>query len=213
MNETVDLPTPPFPESTSITCRTESISLDTFWGVAAAAQDSQKNPPRWEAHLEPTGAERHAGCRMRVLTVVLVPRYDKQNKVGEGAFGVVYRATEKSTGRTVALKKIRLGRGNDGVSREAIREIKSLRELDHENIIEVLKILCCLTRSPAVAVARQHFVLCWCAQLVDVFHNHKSIHLVLEFIPTDLEKIIKTTEVAPARHARVCGAAQQLVIL
>jgi serine/threonine protein kinase len=88
------------------------------------------------------------------VSIVSMHRYDKQNKVGEGAFGVVYRATEKSTGRTVALKKIRLGRGNDGVSREAIREIKTLRELDHENIIEVLKI---------VRRLRRPLVLCWCA--------------------------------------------------
>ena len=34
--------------------------------------------------------------------------YLKINKIGEGTYGVVYKARNRSTGRMVALKKIRL---------------------------------------------------------------------------------------------------------
>jgi serine/threonine protein kinase len=34
--------------------------------------------------------------------------FQKIEKIGEGTYGVVYKARDKSTGRLVALKKIRL---------------------------------------------------------------------------------------------------------
>ena len=34
--------------------------------------------------------------------------FQKMSKIGEGTYGVVYKALEKNTGKIVALKKIRL---------------------------------------------------------------------------------------------------------
>ncbi|KAF8825824.1 hypothetical protein HHX47_DHR6000653 [Lentinula edodes] len=70
---------------------------------------------------------------------------------------------EFSTGRRVAIKKIKVGQFKDGLDMSAIREVKYLRELKHRNVIELL----------------------------DVFSNKTNLNLVLEFLDSDLEMIIK----------------------
>lgn len=95
-------------------------------------------------------------------------KYVVLQKYGQGTFGVVHRAQRKSDGRTVAIKQIRMAEEMDGVSVPTVREIKLLGELKHPNVIE----------------------------LIEVFHVHGNIHFVLEFAPSDLDKIIKAkTEV------------------
>lgn len=44
---------------------------------------------------------------------------------------------EVATGRKVAIKKIKVGQFKDGLDMSAIREVKYLRELRHQNVIEV----------------------------------------------------------------------------
>ena len=61
--------------------------------------------------------------------------YEKLEKIGEGTYGVVYKARNKKTGKFVALKKIRLESEEEGVPSTAIREISLLKELQHPNIV------------------------------------------------------------------------------
>jgi cyclin-dependent kinase 7 len=42
-----------------------------------------------------------------------------------------------TTGRKVAIKKIKMGQFKDGLDLTAIREVKYLQELRHPNVIEV----------------------------------------------------------------------------
>ena len=65
-----------------------------------------------------------------------IDKYRKLEKLGEGTYGVVYKAVDKITGETVALKKIRLEKEDDGVPSTAIREISLLKSLKHPNIVE-----------------------------------------------------------------------------
>jgi len=51
---------------------------------------------------------------------------------------ILYKGIQLSTGRKVAIKKIKLGDFKDGFDMTAIREIKFLQELKHPNIIEVI---------------------------------------------------------------------------
>jgi serine/threonine protein kinase len=44
---------------------------------------------------------------------------------------------EIATGRKIAIKKIKVGLFKDGLDMSAIREVKYLRELHHQNVIEV----------------------------------------------------------------------------
>ncbi|KAF8498592.1 kinase-like domain-containing protein [Russula emetica] len=90
-------------------------------------------------------------------------RWVKDQKVGEGTYAVVYRGRELSTGRKIAIKKIKVGQFKDGLDMSAVREVKYLRELHHPNVIELL----------------------------DVFSSKTNLNLVLEFLDTDLEMIIK----------------------
>jgi cyclin-dependent kinase len=62
-------------------------------------------------------------------------RYQKLEKIGEGTYGVVYKAKDRITGMIVALKRIRLEAEDEGIPSTAIREISLLKELRHPNIV------------------------------------------------------------------------------
>ena len=63
-------------------------------------------------------------------------KYKKIEKLGEGTYGVVYKAQNLETGEMVAIKKIRLEKEDDGVPSTAIREISLLKNLKHPNVVE-----------------------------------------------------------------------------
>ena len=62
-------------------------------------------------------------------------KYLKLEKIGEGTYGVVFKARDKSSGRLLALKKIRLEQEEEGVPSTALREISLLKELSNPNIV------------------------------------------------------------------------------
>jgi len=65
--------------------------------------------------------------------------YSVMGKIGEGAHGVVLRAKRIDTGRTVALKKVLIRRLEDGIPKNALREIKALQQIDEHNNIVTLR--------------------------------------------------------------------------
>lgn len=66
---------------------------------------------------------------------VQIWQYVKVEKIGEGTYGVVYKARDRVTNETIALKKIRLEQEDEGVPSTAIREISLLKEMQHGNIV------------------------------------------------------------------------------
>lgn len=67
--------------------------------------------------------------------------YQKQEKLGEGTYGVVYKALDKRTGDVVALKKIRLEQEEEGIPATSIREISILKELHHPNVVDLREVI------------------------------------------------------------------------
>lgn len=68
-------------------------------------------------------------------------RYERQEKLGEGTYGIVYKCLDTVTNQIVALKKIRLEKEDDGVPSTAIREISLLKGLRHPNVVELKEII------------------------------------------------------------------------
>ncbi|KAG9255267.1 Serine/threonine-protein kinase bur-1 [Emericellopsis atlantica] len=72
----------------------------------------------------------YAGCSR-------IADYELLGKLGEGTFGEVHRARSRKSGSIVALKKIIMHHEKDGFPITALREIKLLKLLSHENVLRL----------------------------------------------------------------------------
>jgi len=87
-------------------------------------------------------------------------------KVGKGAYGIVWKAIDKKTKEVVALKKIFDAFQNPTDAQRTFREIMFLQELgDHDNIITLLNVM----RA----------------------ENNSDIYLIFEYMETDLHAVIR----------------------
>jgi serine/threonine protein kinase len=59
------------------------------------------------------------------------------DKIGEGTYGNVYKARDTTNGELIALKKIKFNNDDEGIPSTAIREVCLLKDLRHDNIVEV----------------------------------------------------------------------------
>eukprot|EP00708_Paratrimastix_pyriformis_P003057 GAFH01001823.1.p1 GENE.GAFH01001823.1~~GAFH01001823.1.p1 ORF type:complete len:393 (-),score=98.96 GAFH01001823.1:237-1391(-) len=89
-----------------------------------------------------------------------VDTFTKLGQIGEGTYGIVYRAVDTQNGSIVALKKIRLDREKDGVPVTSLREIKLLKSIRHPHIVQLKEVV--------------------------VGHNVDSVYLVYEYCEHDL---------------------------
>jgi len=102
-----------------------------------------------------------------------VDMYKIVDKVGEGTYGEVYKATPPpelniEPGELLALKKVRLENEKEGFPITAVREIKILRQLKHKNIIKLREIV----------TDKQ--------EAVDFRKDKGSFYLVFDFMEHDL---------------------------
>ncbi|XP_070546974.1 cyclin-dependent kinase 6-like [Ptychodera flava] len=70
-------------------------------------------------------------------------RYEELAEIGTGAYGIVYKARDVESGRIVALKKVRVQTGEDGMPMSTIRELAMLKHLEkceHPNIVQLLDV-------------------------------------------------------------------------
>jgi len=93
-------------------------------------------------------------------------KYDVSQKLGKGAYGIVWKAVDKRTKETVALKKIFDAFQNATDAQRTFREIVFLRQMDdHENIVRLQNVL--------------------------KADNDRDIYLVFEYMETDLHAVIR----------------------
>lgn len=96
----------------------------------------------------------------------VLKKYEVQQRLGKGAYGIVWKAIDKKTRETVALKKIFDAFQNATDAQRTFREIMFLQELNnHENIIRLLNVL--------------------------KADNDRDIYLVFEYMETDLHAVIR----------------------
>ena len=69
-----------------------------------------------------------------------VYEFEKLNRVGEGTYGVVYRAKDRNSGEIVALKRMRMDQEKEGIPISGIREIGILMSMSHENIVQLKEV-------------------------------------------------------------------------
>ena len=93
-------------------------------------------------------------------------RYDRIDKLGEGTYGIVYKARDLQKNCLVAIKKIRLENEDEGMPSTAMREIAILKELNHPSIVA----------------------------LKDVVYqpSEKKLSLIFEYLEFDLKKYLKS---------------------
>ena len=97
---------------------------------------------------------------------LVMKQYDVQYKLGKGAYGIVWKATDKRTKEVVALKKIFDAFQNATDAQRTFREIMFLQEMDgHEHIVRLTNVL--------------------------KADNDRDIYLVFEHMETDLHAAIR----------------------
>ncbi|NXJ13150.1 CDKL2 protein, partial [Odontophorus gujanensis] len=67
-------------------------------------------------------------------------KYQVLGLIGEGSYGVVSRCRNKESGQVVAVKKFLGSVDNAAVRKIAVREIKLLKQLRHENLVNLLEV-------------------------------------------------------------------------
>lgn len=95
--------------------------------------------------------------------------YECEKIIGVGSYGSVCRAIQRSTGRKVAIKRMQNIFEDEVDCKRILREITLLRKLDHPAIVKIIEIL--EPRDPA---------------------NYQTIYVVMEFMESDLKKVIRS---------------------
>ncbi|KAH9860236.1 hypothetical protein IAQ61_012021 [Plenodomus lingam] len=77
------------------------------------------------------------GLQRRFKGCCKIGEYEMMQKLGEGTFGEVHKARHRITGSIFAMKKILMHNEKDGFPITALREIKLLKMLSHDNVLKL----------------------------------------------------------------------------
>ncbi|XP_054475283.1 cyclin-dependent kinase 10 isoform X2 [Anoplopoma fimbria] len=122
-------------------------------------------------------SDRFGSCRS-------VREFEKFNRIGEGTYGIVYRARDTKSDEIVALKKVRMDKEKDGIPISSLREITLLLRLRHPNIVELKEVV--------------------------VGSNLESLFLVMSYCEQDLASLLENMQ-TPFSEAQVKCIVLQLL--
>eukprot|EP01138_Halocafeteria_seosinensis_P015016 gb/GECG01015328.1/.p1 GENE.gb/GECG01015328.1/~~gb/GECG01015328.1/.p1 ORF type:complete len:180 (+),score=18.50 gb/GECG01015328.1/:1-540(+) len=95
--------------------------------------------------------------------IVQLRRYDKQKRIGTGAFSHVFQHYDKEESKSCAVKRCHYGRVKEGVPAIALKEVRMLKSLSF---------------SPYVV------------SLQDVFFHKGRLHMVIDYAPRTLQDVL-----------------------
>jgi cell division cycle 2-like protein len=128
-------------------------------------KDDEKETPKPEVKkpkpvtpFVPTNVNGCLACRD-------VANFERVASIGQGAFGVVFKAKEKATGDMVALKKVKMQKEKEGFPLTSVREIRILMQCKHVNIVTMKEVV--------------------------VGNSVDSIFIVMEYVEHDLKGLLE----------------------
>lgn len=71
-----------------------------------------------------------------------IDAFEKKYQVGEGTYGSVFVARDRSNNEIVAMKRINTKQEENGFPITALREVKLLKKLKHPNVVTLKEIVC-----------------------------------------------------------------------
>ncbi|KAK7313269.1 hypothetical protein VNO77_37897 [Canavalia gladiata] len=103
-------------------------------------------------------------CRRKRMLKEEEPDLEVIEAIAEGGYGRVFRCRDVNTGRILAMKQIMIFGVSQGVPSSVIREVSILQELNHINVVSLVKV---------------------------TIENNKFINLVFEHLDCDLHNYIQ----------------------
>lgn len=97
-------------------------------------------------------------------------RYRRQQKLGEGTYGEVYKVLDTKTNCVMAMKTVKAENDEEGIPGTTIREISLLRELDSEHVVKLYRVIPTAGR----------------------------IHMLFEYCELDMRKLMNSMKVSEA---------------
>mmetsp|Transcript_20978 Transcript_20978/g.20094 ORF Transcript_20978/g.20094 Transcript_20978/m.20094 type:complete len:82 (-) Transcript_20978:178-423(-) len=67
-------------------------------------------------------------------------KYELMRKIGEGTYGEVFIAKHRESGLLVAIKKFKQSDDDEYVRKTALREIRILKQLKHDHIVNLIEV-------------------------------------------------------------------------
>ncbi|KAH9943436.1 Pkinase-domain-containing protein [Epithele typhae] len=112
------------------------------------------------------------GHELAAAAAATLPEPPKENlyvvlgHVGTGTFGKVFKASHTISGRMVALKQIKMEGEKEGFPVTAMREVKLLQSLRHDNVV----------------------------RLYEMMVSHGTVYMVIEYMDHDLSGVLQQKE-------------------